>query len=98
MSYFDYETWEGVMAVAERLWVGSPRLGDNITTALPRLAVQSCRMRMRGFTVSPYQPSTKSLAGEMHWCTGGRSFGSGGAGSTPYNGNECVPCPAGWGR
>jgi hypothetical protein len=97
-SYFDVETWEGTMAVAERLWVGSPKADpDNVTNALPRLAVQSCRMRMRGFAVSPYKPSTWSLGGEMHWCTGGRSFLPGSrARSAAYNGNECFPCPAGW--
>jgi hypothetical protein len=99
-GYFDEATWAGLMGVAERLWVGSPTSGGvaaNVTAALPRLAIQSCRMRMRGFSVSSYQPSTTTMAGVEHWCTGGTSY----VGKQPvhgdaYNGNECFVCPAAW--
>merc|ERR1712110_1226407 len=70
-STFDYTTWEGTMGVAERLWVGSGHSPINVTSALPRLAVHSCRMKMRGYAVSPYAPSTEAMAGYTGWCTGG---------------------------
>jgi hypothetical protein len=130
-SVVDYTTWEGTMAVAERLWAGShglppppppPPLSPttplpfaqdatrpsdpvsgaytapfppNLIEVAPRFAVQSCRMKMRGFTVSAYKPSTHSLGGELHWCVGGPG-GRGGSEHSSSSTAECFPCPAVW--
>lgn len=68
-SNFDDDTWVGAMAVAERLWLGSREAAagapvDDATNA--RLAVHSCRMRMRGMRVAPYS-GLGSLSGMLVW-------------------------------
>ena len=80
------------MAVAERLWTGGGKDKTNATKAEPRLAVHACRMKLAGFAVSPYSPSTYSMSGAEHWCTGDVNV----ADDDDYNGIACGACPAEW--
>ena len=93
-STFDYLVWEGTMAVAETLWRKKRQVwGSNITFVLPRLAVHACRMKMHGFAVSPYSPSTASMSGIEHWCSGDVNDLTN---DDDFNGLACGACPAEW--
>ena len=73
---------------------GSPSMPDWLKHVQPRLAVHACHMKMRGYSVSPYLPSTYTMGGNTHWCLGGSNRG-GNLNMTYVP--ECAPCPADWG-
>ena len=62
--------------MAERLWAGSHGVGAALDEVTPRLAVHACQMKMRGFAISPYSPSTFTMSGasfthKTMWDAGG---------------------------
>jgi hypothetical protein len=56
--FFVRRTTNGIVVIQERIEITFP------PTA--RLAVHACRMKMAGFAVSPYMPSTYTMAGAGH--------------------------------
>ena len=50
-------------------------------------------MKMRGFAISLYTPSTNTMSGIEHWCAGGDGRGGDVAN---FRGDACLPCPADW--
>ena len=72
---------------------GLPPLPGWLKEVSPRLAVHACHMKMRGFAISLYAPSTHTMAGLTAWCDGGPHRG--GVVNASYL-PECYPCPADW--